>query len=264
MYRLGKKAFGLYDSGVINIKDIPENYELNDKQLIQHHCTKCNTVHIHKEEIKKFLSQLKYPLYFMDFETYATAIPLYNKLKPYQNITFQFSVHVIAKPGQKPEHYSFIAKGGEDPRKEFIEQLKKVMGKSGSIVVYNQSFEQKRLEELANIFPKHKAWVKAITKRLIDLLIPFRSFWYYNPSQQGSASIKAVLPALTGKSYTGMEIADGGMASLRFLYMAHGDANGKFPTKEEVLSYRKALEEYCGLDTEAMIFILNKLRGLTK
>jgi len=262
MYRLGKKAFDLYDSGVINLKDIPDTFELNEKQLIQHNCTKCNKAHIHKEEIKNWLKQLKYPLYFMDFETYATAIPLYNKLKPYQNITFQFSVHIINKPGQKAKHFSFIADGLTDPRKEFIGQLRKVMGKSGSVIVYNQSFEQKRLEELATIFPKHKSWVKALTKRFIDLLIPFRSFWYYNPSQQGSASLKCVLPALTGKSYEGMEIAEGGMASRRFLYLSHGDAKGQHPSKEEAEKIRHDLEKYCGLDTEGMIFILEKLKKL--
>jgi len=263
LHRIGIKAFELYESGVMNIENIPSNYELNEKQLIQHKCAKSGKPCIHKEKIKEFLKTLKYPLYFMDFETYSTAIPLYNGLKPYQNIPFQFSVHVQEKENGELKHYSFIAEGSSDPRKKFIEELKKVLGTEGSIIVYFQSFEKGRLEELGKIFPKHRKWVKSVIKRIVDLFVPFKNFYYYDSRQHGSASLKEVLPTLTGKSYEGMGIAEGNMASLSYLYITHGSIDGKKATSDETKKIRHDLEEYCGLDTEGMVWIVKKLRELT-
>lgn len=261
LYRIGSKAFDLYESGVKSIENIPDNFKLSDKQMIQHHCAKSNVIHIHKPEIKKFLETLKSPMYFMDFETYMTAIPLYDRLKPYQQIPFQFSLHIIQNG--KTKHYSFIAKGSKDPRKEFIEELKRLLNKKGQIIVYNQSFEARMLKEIAERYPKYRKWVDLIINRFVDLLIPFRNFWYYNSKQEGSASLKYVLPALTGKTYEGMEIAEGGTASLRYLYAIHG-LNGKTATEEEKKKIFTDLEKYCCLDTEAMILIINQLRAIIK
>lgn len=84
------------------------------------------------------------------------------------------------------------------------------------------------------------------------MLIPFREFNHYNPKQQGSASIKKVLPALCGKSYSGMEIGDGGTASVEFCNLAYGNGNNKEKTRENLL-------KYCELDTLAEVMIFEKL-----
>ncbi|MFC1685600.1 DUF2779 domain-containing protein [Nanoarchaeota archaeon] len=263
LYRGGKKAFELYDKGIRLIREIPEDFKLNDKQMIQKTCSLKKKVHVNKEAISSFIKKLEYPLYFLDFETYSTAIPLYDGLKPYQQIPFQFSLHVVDKEG-KTKHYSFIAEGSKDPRKAFVEELKKVLGTKGDIIVYNQGFEQARIKELAELFPEYQKWAISTIKRMVDLLIPFRNFDYYNCKQQGSASLKAVLPAVTGKTYEGMEIAEGGLASLRYLYIIHGDSKEKKASEEEIKKVRKDLEEYCALDTEAMIWILDELRYMIK
>ncbi|MDP2925201.1 MAG: DUF2779 domain-containing protein [Nanoarchaeota archaeon] len=265
LYRGKKKElFELLEAGVQVVSDIPSDYKLNDKQKIQHQCEKTNKPYIDKKEIKKFLLRLKYPLYFLDFETIGTAIPLYDNAKPYQQIPFQFSLHVIEKESAKPKHYSYLADGNNDPREEFIEKLKKLLGTKGSIIVYNQGFEQGRLNEIAEFLPKYQAWVNQVTKRMVDLLKPFRDFCYYHPKQKGSCSIKKVLPALTGKSYEEMEIAEGGTASLRYLYSIHGSYDGTKATPEEVKKIREDLEKYCILDTQGMIWIVEKLREKAK
>jgi hypothetical protein len=197
-------------------------------------------------------------LYFLDFETISSAIPLYPNSKPYQQIPFQYSLHV--DNGKEVKHYSFLASGKEDPRKEFVSSLKKVLGGKGSIIVYNQSFEISRLKELAGLFPSCKKWVNPAVKRVIDLLQPFRNFDYYSPIQKGSCSIKAVLPALTGKSYSDLDlIKNGGDASLAFLDIAFSD----IPSSEKE-KLRKNLEKYCGLDTEGMVWIVDELRRILK
>lgn len=260
LYRGKKKElFKLLEAGVQVISDIPSDYKLNDKQKIQHQCEKTNKPYIDKKGIQEFFKTLKYPLYFLDFETYGIVIPLYDNLRPYQQIPFQFSLNVIEKNGDKPKHYSYLANGNNDPREEFIIELKKLLGTDGSIIVYNQGFEQGRLNEIAEFLPKYQAWVSQVAKRMVDLLKPFRDFCYYHPKQRGSCSIKKVLPALTGKSYEGMEIAEGGTASLRYLYSVHGAYDGTKASPEEIKKIRDDLDNYCSLDSEGMIWILEKL-----
>jgi hypothetical protein len=259
LYYGNKKAFELFQMGILAMKDIPEDFKLGDKQIIQKECSTTNKTHINKKGLSNFIKELKYPLYFLDFETYATAVPIYDNLSPHQNIPFQFSLHIVDEKG-KTEHKSFIAESSGDPRKAFLEALLKVIGKKGSIIVYNQGFEQGRMEELKEVFKDKQKDIAMIIKRMKDLIVPFKSFDFYSPKQQGSCSLKAVLPALTGKSYEGMEIGQGMQASLRYLYIIHGDKNGKKASEEEVKKVRADLEEYCGQDTMSMIDVLNVLQ----
>jgi hypothetical protein len=258
LYRLGKKSFKLIESGIYAIEDVPDEFKLTSNQEIQRKCAKSGKIHVDKANLKTFLKKLKYPLYYLDFETYATAVPLYDGLKPYQAIPFQFSLHVQDKADGACEHYSFLA-DSLDPRKEFLVELKKVLGSKGSIVVYNQSFEISRLRELAEVFPSYSKWVESVVNRVVDLYAPFRNFFYYNPKQKGSASIKYVLPALTGKSYENLGISQGGDASLDYMWIIHGLPFRKKATEKDVKKVRENLLEYCALDTEGMVWIVEKL-----
>ncbi len=268
LYYGGKNAIELFNAGILSIKDMDENHfttrPQKKQQKIQHKVTKSGEHHADKEELAKFIDGLKYPLYFMDFETYATAIPLYDNLKPYQPIPFQFSVHVIEKFGAKPKHYSFIASGDKDPRLNFTQELRSVIGEYGTVLVYYQSFEKGRLKEIAEFFPEENEWINSVIKRFVDLYEPFRNFAYYHPSQKGSASLKKVLPALTGKGYDDLEIGDGMTASIAYLFITHGAYNGDKPKTQEIKEVRANLEQYCGQDTEGMIWILQKLENLIK
>lgn len=253
------KAEELLERGILAIKDIPDDFKLNDKQEIQRKCEKTGKPYIHKEGITHFLKTLHYPLYFMDFETFSTAIPLYDRTRPYQQVPFQYSLHIIKKEGAKPEHFYFLASGKGDPRQEFASKLKKVIGDKGSVVTFNAGFEKGRLREIAESFSKEKKWIQNVLDRIVDLLVPFRSFYYYNSSQQGSASIKEVMPALVGKGYDDLEIAEGGSASLAFLDLTFEKISEK--DRERL---RKDLEEYCRRDTEGMVWIVGKLREIVR
>lgn len=131
------------------------------------------------------------------------------------------------------------------------------MGEKGSIVVYNQIFEVGRLEDLAEHFPEYNTWIRSVIERIVDLLVPFREFSFYHSSQKGSASLKDVLPAITDKSYDNMEIADGNAASAEFYRITYNDVDDK-----EKIKVRENLLNYCNLDTEAEVLILEKLREL--
>ncbi|MFZ3105779.1 MAG: DUF2779 domain-containing protein, partial [Candidatus Hydromicrobium sp.] len=209
LYGSKDKAAELYSKGIISIKDIPDGYNLNFKQKIQLECAKTDKPKIDKGEILKFINRLEYPLYFFDFETFSTAIPLYTGVKPYQRIPFQYSIHILDSIEGQPKHHDFLAEGAEDPREELLLNLRKQIGETGSIIVYYELFEKGVLKELAETFPDYSQWIGSILTRIVDLYKPFGNFHYYHSSQKGSASVKNVLPAIADLSYEGMEIADG-------------------------------------------------------
>ncbi len=257
LYYGGKKSFEMYNNGIVTIGEIPDGYRLNEKQRIQQACVVSGEPYVDKEAIRDFLSSLEYPLCYLDFETIGPVVPIFDGTRPYQAVPFQFSLHVVRDGKSSPEHFSFLAGSPDDPRPAFLSELKKVLGDSGSIVVYNQGFEEAIFKELAMVFPEYDDWITGVRDRMADLLQPFRSFYYYHPQQKGSASLKAVLPAITGRGYEDLDINDGQLASVTFLAATYGE----MPEVERA-QVMENLEKYCGRDTEGMIWIVDKLTGL--
>ena len=245
----------LFQNGIIDMKDIPADIKLKPKdQRIKKAGTEQKIIVI-KDEIKKFFDKLQFPLYHFDFETFDTAVPIYDQSKPYQKIPFQYSLHIQHQEG-KLEHFEYLSDGMEDPRIKLLEQLKDEIKGEGSVVVFNQSFEKGVLTKLAEDFPENKEWIDNVLGRIVDLAEPFQNFYYYCPSQKGSYSIKKVMPAITGKGYDDLDISNGADASaLYFQSHISGDSEHK-----EVI--RVNLIKYCGLDTEGMIWIVDELKKL--
>lgn len=251
------KQFSLYEQGILYIKDIPDDIRLSRQQQIQKECVITGKTHVEKDEIQQFLERLEYPLYYLDFETIGPAIPIYDGTRPYQTIPFQFSLHIVENDESEPVHHSFLAEGIDDPRPQLLRELQEVLGSEGSIIAYNSGFEEGVLRELVEAFPEYLDWFEGILARIVDLLMPFSNFHYYNASQKDTASLKRVLPAITGKGYEEMGIGAGMDASIAYERITYGDA-----TQEEISKVRTDLEKYCALDTEGMIWIVDKLRKL--
>lgn len=251
------RGWDLLKRGVLKIAEIPDGYPLSEKQEIQRATAISGKPHVKQKPIQTFLKNLEYPLHFLDFETFSTAIPMFDGTRPYEQIPFQFSLQVIPKAGTKPEHRKFLAEGRNDPRADFMRHLKSSIEPSGSIVVFNAPFEKSRMKECAELLPEYKSWVSAVNGRIVDLLNPFKAFNFYHPDQCGSASMKLVLPALTGKDYSKLEIQEGGAASREFVRVTFGDVSE--PERKQV---RRALELYCGQDTEGMVWILDALKAV--
>jgi hypothetical protein len=258
--RLGaSKKFELYEQGILEIKDVPEDFALSENQRIQVEKEISQTTHIDKPNIETFLNELNYPLYFLDFETMGSAIPIYDDSRPYQQLVFQYSLHIQEKPGGDLIHKEYLAvTDGSDPRLKFMEQLVQDCGTKGDVIVYNIGFEKGKLNELINTFPQYEKGLNNIVSRLKDLMIPFQSKWFYKPEMQGSYSIKKVLPALVPElSYNDLEIKEGGTASNVFTQMAAGTYVG------DLEKSRKDLLDYCRLDTLAMVRIVEELYNVT-
>lgn len=257
--RGGKTAqFSLYKQGIVCITDIPDHVPLSRQQQIQKECVTTGAAHVEKEEIRVFLDSLRYPLHYLDFETMAPAIPVYDGMRPYQDLPFQFSLHIVEHAEAEPVHHSFLAEGREDPRPQILRKLQALLGSDGSIIAYSAGFEEAVLRDLTQAFPEYAQWMEGILSRLIDLLFPFSSFHYYDASQGDTASLKKVLAALTGKGYDDLGIGDGMDASVAYAKIAYGDA-----TEGENARVRADLLEYCKRDTEAMVWLVKELRRLS-
>ena len=257
LYRGGAKSFTLLQQGIQKLADIPADVTLTDNQAIQRAALLAGQPHIDRPALAAFLGQLEYPVSYLDFETIGTAIPLFDGVKPYQQVPFQYSLHIVRSSGTKPEHRFFLIDGASDPRPEFMRQLRADLPESGSVVAYNAGFETSRLQENCELLPEYKPWLRKVTPRIVDLLLPFRGFRYHHPSQNGSNSMKAVLPAITGKGYEHLAIQEGNTAGREFLRVTYGQV-----TAAERRRVRQDLQEYCGLDTLGMVQIVDQLKRL--
>jgi len=254
------KKFELYYNGIVTFDQIdPANSNLNSNQLLQVTSEVNNESFINKKQIRTFLNELNYPLYYLDFETMGSAVPVYDHSKPYQQLVFQYSLHVQGKLDGELTHFEYLAQTDPDidPRIGFVKQLIEECGTNGDVIVYNIGFERGKLNDLMMLFPEYTNELTNIIDRLKDLMIPFQQKWYYTPEMKGSYSIKYVLPALVPElSYQNLEIREGGTASNTFYQMVTGEFKG------DVTKTRQDLLEYCKLDTYAMVRILDKLNSV--
>lgn len=248
------RALELYRMGIIDLASVPADYKLGTAQRMHVDVHISGEPVINKTAVKNFLDQLKYPLYFLDFETYQSPVPEFDGHFAYQQLPFQFSLHVQRSQGSELEHYAHVSDPALDPCEGFIKRLLEVMGEEGSVITYNKSFESGVLDHLQRLYPDCIDQVKKIQSRMVDLMVPFRSRHVYLKEMKGSHSIKNVLPAMVpGMSYDHLAISDGRTASRAFVALkSEMDAS-----RAETL--RAQLLEYCELDTLAMVRLVDRL-----
>ncbi len=242
-----KELKALINEGVSDLREVPDEL-LNERQLRVKHCTLNGETYFDAAGATADLAAHKLPGYFLDFETTQFAIPIWKGTSPYQQIPFQFSLHRLSRTG-KLEHKAFLDLSGKDPSKAFAEALIAACGERGPVFVYNAAFEIARIKELANRFKRLKKPLLAINERIVDLL-RIAEARYYHPSQQGSWSIKKVLPAIAPDlRYDALiGVQDGGMAMDAYKEAIYLKTCGD--RKAEI---EKQLLDYCGLDTLAMV-----------
>ena len=244
----------LFNQGIVALDDIPKDFSLLARQQTEVDSYLNDQIVIEKKSLTDFLNKVSPNIYFLDFETYQSAIPTLVGTNPYQQIPFQYSAHYLDEK-QAITHFEFLSTNLEDPREEFILSLIEDLRHPGDIFVYNISFEKQRLQELSRAFPDYASLLNDIIDRMVDLIIPFKNGWYYSPKMKGKNSIKNVLPALVpGFSYQDLDINNGILASQSFLNLS------RVEDQEQVNKTRKDLLEYCKLDTLAMVKIFEVLK----
>lgn len=241
--------------GLTELRDLPDAL-LNEKQQRVKAVTLSGKPYFDQRAATQALAPYKLPAYFLDFETIQFAVPIWKGTRPYQQIPFQFSVHRLSRTG-KLEQQAFLDITGNDPSKAFAESLIAACGERGPIFVYNAGFETARIRELSDRFPRLAKPLLALNERVVDLL-PVARDHFYHPSQKGSWSIKAVLPALCPDlDYGDLDgVQDGGMAMDAFL-----EALASQTSKARKSEIEQQLLTYCALDTYAMVRLWSVFTG---
>lgn len=250
-----------------DISDVPKSFKLSTKQRLQVDMAQRNEIYINKEVIKKRFEELTYPIFFLDYETFNPAVPFFDGYKPFDHITFQYSVHV--KRGKKNkdeklnkkdegrdlEHFEYIHTEKTDPIPTLLTSLKEILGSKGSIVVWNKTFEGGRNKRMGEIYPEYEEFCTNMNDRMFDLMEIFRDQLYIDPKIKGSYSIKEVLPLLVlDLKYDDLEIKEGSSAMINWHEMVYGSG----------MDVKNSLLRYCELDTVAMVRILEEVERIIK
>lgn len=251
-----KRLEGLVEGGYLSIYDVPEDFELSPNQRNHVDVTQSGITVNKSGEIKKLLDKMEYPFYYLDYETYPTAVPIYDGCKPYMQIPFQYSLHIQSEPGGVYEHKEFLAETGDtNPMESLVRSLKENIGDAGSIIVWNKKFEKKCNENIGEVYPEYAELMNSWNERLFDLMDVFQQNLYIHKDFKGKYSIKKVLPVFDPElSYKDLNIQDGSMAMDSWKKLVFEDISDV--EKEQV---KKDLLEYCKLDTKAMWRIYEEL-----
>lgn len=268
--------FDLINEGYVDALDIPREWLKRENNKIQRNVIESGEPFYHVSKIRAGIKSLKYPIYHLDFETFPCPLPRFKGEVPYTQSLFQYSIHIEHEPGicdKDKDNYSYIATSHHDLRRELVENMLDVIKPDGgSIMVYNQSFEQTRLKEMAVIFPEYRERLLNMVDRLFDLMYLLRGnsklfktlgfdeeegkvINYYHNDLNGSFSIKKVLPIFSHLTYKGMPIGNGTQALVAY---------AKFPLMEKSV-FEKTYDDllaYCKQDTWAMVEILDALRKI--
>lgn len=242
----------LEEAEINEIRDIPAKFPLRSLQSVVRQAVVQQEPIVHGD-LAAMLAPIELPVRFLDFETFAPAIPRFAGTSPYDAIPFLFSVHTENETG-KVSHLDYLHETDDDPRKHITERLIQALGDQGSICVYS-SYEKTTLNKLIVALPERTIELTAIIDRLVDLLPIVRNSIYY-PEFRGSFSIKSVLPVLVPDlGYDDLEIADGQAAACYMQALNRVDAS----EREEMFD---DLGKYCERDTYAMVGVVRALRRL--
>ncbi len=248
----------LHDSNIVLLKDIPANFSLKTKQRLQVEAYKQGMPTIQAKEIKQYLNTFTYPLYFFDYETLASLAPYFDGLRPYQQLPFQYSLHILDAPGAELRHEEFLHVDSTNPAEPLSQALASHIGETGTVIAWNMSFEKSCNTMLGTLVPEYAEFYERLNDRIVDLIIPFKNDWYVDANFQGKSSIKNVLPVLVPHlSYKALGIQEGGSAQRLYMEAVLDGKHGA--EKQQILD---DLLEYCKLDTLAMVEIYNKLLEL--
>ncbi len=249
-------SWKLFDKGYLELDSINPNM-LSALQLKAYNALMQKKTFIDTENLESELSKIKFPVYHLDFETVAFAIPKYEGTRPYQQIPFQYSIHLQQDFDDKsPKHFEYLHKQDSDPRRQLAEALvEHIPTIAKTVMAFNASFENRVIKDLAKAFPDLKDALLSICEKLSDPH-PIIKNNIYHPDFNGSFSLKSVAPALIGEqgSYKNLEVANGQAAQAQYVRMISGKLS---PEENQKIEFD--LLKYCEQDTLVMVKILNWL-----
>jgi len=252
--RLSEKSLhALLDIGVTCIRDVPDAFKLTANQAETVAVVKSGRPFVDVAGLASDLSKVSWPVYHLDFETVNAALPLWARTRPYEVVPFQYSIHVHQEDGAH-EHREYLHVDGTDPRRPLAERMLDALGATGSVTHYTP-YETRVLDGLVEALPDLADRIRAVEARMLDVE-PIIKANTKHPNACGRTSIKYVLPAwCPDMSYADLGIRDGQTASVRYLKAVRG-----LVESDEAGRTFADLVEYCGMDTLAMVHLLEALR----
>ena len=237
------------------IIDIPGDFPLPKNQRRQVELTKRREVEIDSKGLEEAFSDFEYPLYFLDYEAITPSIPLFDGTRPNERIPCQYSLHIIDKPEGRLRHLDYLHSEKTHPVAELLESLREHMGDTGTVVVWNSTFESECNRAMGSHEHKYKQFMASINLRMRDLMKIVRDN-YTDYRFRGSISIKNVLPVIAPDlSYKELAVKNGSMAMDAIIDLLEGKIDDRDKAIEN-------LRTYCQLDTFAMVTIHKHLMSL--
>ncbi|HCY07195.1 MAG: DUF2779 domain-containing protein [Erysipelotrichaceae bacterium] len=245
----------MYKDGIRYLKDVDlDRLEGSRKQYAQIRADENGGLFYDKFGLSLWLSKIKFPISFLDFEWETFSIPPYKGMKTYDVLPFQYSLHILDE-NNNITHKEFI--GFNDTRLDLINNLINDIPLEGSIMAYNGNAAEKlRIKELAKSFPEYKKQLMNIHSRIIDLQFPFDLGLIYDTRMKGQYSLKRIMSVVDEVGYDGLEIDEGMKAVYNWRFVDRAVNNEE---KEEII---KNLKLYCAMDTYSMIVIYRWLKKL--
>ena len=254
--RGGKTVIALRTAGYEDLTLVPAGKLSSDVHLKIHHATLTGEVFF-DEAATSDLRAYGYPVAHLDFETMGLAVPEILGTRPYEQLPFQFSVHV-EESAMAVRHAELLQVDDFGDFEIMARALLAALPDAGPVCAYNASFEARVLRGLAERVPARGAALRDIEGRLVDLL-PIARAAYYHRDMKGSWSIKDVLPTIAAELDYGnlADVREGDGAQLAFMQIREGQAS-----KLRKAELTMALLEYCKRDTYALVVLRRFLCGI--
>ncbi len=250
----------LVDAGVFTLDKVPSDIKLSDAQKIQVRVYRSGETVLDKKAIEREFGELNFPLHFIDYETFAPALPQFDRFSPYDHMPLQYSLHIVGSPGEEPIHCDFLHSGQGNPTASFLHCLEQHVGSFGSIIVWNKSFESQVNDRIAYRVPEARSYLAEVNDRMYDLKDIFAKQCFVHRDLLGKVSIKWVLPVLAPElSHSTLAIQNGATAALAWSQLLSGELSEK-----ESADLGGKLRAYCALDSYGMVAIWRTLVRLVE
>lgn len=248
------------DMGIYDIADILKPEKLKGAKRLQYEAYVKDEVIINKEGIKKLLDKLKFPLQFFDYEGFVGAIPAFNGFSAYEQIPFQYSLHILEEDGSLRHEEFLIENPKGDLTRPLADSMLRNINPKASTIAWYYSYEKQRNDKLSQLHTDLANFFAEMNENMFDLMSVFSNNYYVDSRFKGSSSIKNVLPIIAPElTYKNLNIRKGDQASERWQKMITPETN--LEEKEEI---KRDLLEYCKLDTYAMVVIYRFLKNLVE
>lgn len=202
------------DLGESDLRLVPgkANISLTDRHQLQLQELKQGKAEpfLRRDSLRDAMNKWTFPLHFIDFETAKPAIPFHAGHRPYQQILFQFSHHVVSPDGAvRHANECLIFEGVASPSIDVVRRLRDSLKDDAGTVLHWYPHERTVLKAIraeieavappdsANLieFLEQMGLEKDSTGRLFDLGVLVKN-QVFLPGTGGSSSMKKFLPAV--------------------------------------------------------------------